>query len=414
MAEKKPRPTKEELERLYFEEEKSKKEMKIIYRVGDKTLKSWFMYYNIPSRSRNKAIRLVKKRNSKWTDKDTWVEYGIHHGYSQISTTSLLESEDQIKISWYYRGMKLKDKNGESLVKSFPFSRRRIDNGWKTKEEWTQHGFEQRYNERSPSELKKGDKEGKSWYFKGQTRKWTKFFDFNRMHKPKGYWKNLKKVKAELRRAIEKNGGKFPTQRELTKLGFSKLINAMKIHGGMKFLKEKMGYVQVKTNNQFMDFLKQDETARNLAGLVVVNGQGGYDIEKVMVELYGNKFSNHPDLHKLLQENEDSIKVLIENGITNLGAYIGEYSLGDRAIIPILIGQALTEIPDKLMTISLEDRLFRSLRSTYSPKFNENPEDVLTEVKEKVDSTKGKEKSLYQRLQTHYENVISLGGELNA
>ena len=173
------------------------------------------------------------------------------------------------------------------------------------------------------------------------------------------------------------------------------------------------GSEKIKTNKQLMDFLEQDKKARSLAALVIVNGQGGYDVERVMAELYGNKFSSHLGLHKLLQENREPIKELIENGITNLGTYLGDYDIGDRAIIPILVGQALTEIPDKSMTTSLEDRLFRSLRSVYSPRFNDNPESILEEVREKVKLTKDKEKSLYQRLQIHYENVISLGGELN-
>ena len=236
-------------------------------------------------------------------------------------------------------------------------------------------------------------------------------FDLKR--KPNGYWQDWSNVEGELREIIH-NLGHFPSQRELEFLGRKDLINAVNIYKGLLRVRERMGYAQVKTNDQLMDFLEQDETARNLAALVVVNGQGGYDVERVMVELYGNKFPSHPDLHRLLQENEDTIKELIEKGITNLGAYIGEYALGDRTIIPVLIGQALAKIPDKFMTTSLEDRLFRSLRSTYSPRFNEEPEEVLAEVKEKVGSTEGKEKSMYQRLQTHYEKVISLGGELNA
>ena len=233
--------------------------------------------------------------------------------------------------------------------------------------------------------------------------------------KPKGYWKNWDNIEAELKQAIEENGGEFPTQKRLQENGKSGLVRAItEYYDGIGNVREKMGYAQVTSNDQFMHFLEQDETARNLASLVVLNGQGGYDIEKVIVELYGNQFSNHPDLHKLLKENKNPIRELIEKGITNLGAYIGDYDIGEKTIIPILIGQALTEIPDKVMTTSLEDRLFRSLRSVYSPRFNENPEITLTEVREKVDSTKGKEKSMYQKLQTHYENVISLGGKLNA
>jgi len=229
----------------------------------------------------------------------------------------------------------------------------------------------------------------------------------------KRHWNDWKNIEKELRDAIEDNGGKFPTEKELRNLGKTGLLAGIfKFHGGIVAVREKMGYAEISSNEQFMNLLEQDEKARDLAAVAInVNG-GCYDIERVIAELYGNNFNGVSSLHLLLQDNKEHIQRLIENGVTNLGTYLGEYDLGERAIIPILIGRALVHIPDTAMTIDLEDRLFRSLRSTYSPGFNENPGNTLAEVKAMIESTKGKERELYQRLQTHYGNVISLGREL--
>ena len=168
----------------------------------------------------------------------------------------------------------------------------------------------------------------------------------------------------------------------------------------------------IKYNKQFLEFLAKDETARNLSSAaVILNGQS-VDVEKIITELYEGKFQDQAHLHKLLQENTAQIYELIKEGTTNLGAYIGEFSLGDRKIIPVLIGQAVTNIPEDRVTPSLEDRLVRILRLNYSPRFNDDPNGTIAEIQERMNSSSGKVKTLYERLYQHYQKVIQLGEQL--
>ena len=61
----------------------------------------------------------------------------------------------------------------------------------------------------------------------------------------------------------------------------------------------------------------------------------------------------------------------------------------------------------------MEDRLIRILRHNYSPSFNENPEKVINEMKDKISSSNGKKRAIYEKLYGHYKNVSKLRDELN-
>ncbi len=98
--------------------------------------------------------------------------------------------------------------------------------------------------------------------------------------------------------------------------------------------------------------------------------------------------------------------------MTNLGQYIGKYQLGDRTIIPILIGLALSGIPKEKITAPLEERLIRIMRQTYSPLFNENMQGTLKTIEGKLEESDGKIRSIYQKLYDHYQEVMQLQEEL--
>ena len=172
------------------------------------------------------------------------------------------------------------------------------------------------------------------------------------------------------------------------------------------------GSERIKSREQFMDFLKGDETARNLAvASIGLNGEG-YDVEQILIEIYNGKFKDQDQLHRLLEEAENEIYELVDEGVTNLGSYLGGFSLGDRRIFPLLLGEALANIPEERISQPLEERLTRILRVTYSPRFNDNPTGILEELKGKIDSSDGKIKVLYEKLYGHYEDVLELGDEL--
>ena len=164
------------------------------------------------------------------------------------------------------------------------------------------------------------------------------------------------------------------------------------------------------TSKQFINLLKKDKTARNLAfGALSL----GYDLEKTLVEVYEGRFKDVDQISKLLFENKDEIYNLVQNGITNLGTYLGDYSLGDRKIMPIILCEALESIPEDKVTIPIKERFTRMLQTVYSPKFNSNPKKIMNDLEKKVDNSKGKVKELYQGLYTYYEEVLELEKELN-
>lgn len=168
----------------------------------------------------------------------------------------------------------------------------------------------------------------------------------------------------------------------------------------------------VKSKQQFLDFLAKDETARSLAATaLILNGQG-VDVEQIIAEVYGGKFKGQASLHLLLEQNAQEIYALIGNGITSLGSYLGEFNLGDRRIVPTLIGQAINSIPEERVTQSLEERLVRILRIYYGPRFNQDPEGTLTEINAKFVVFQGKLRRLYEGLYAHYKETFALAREL--
>ncbi len=251
---------------------------------------------------------------------------------------------------------------------------------------------------------------------KGGINATRKEMGYSRDIKDKGYWKDQDNFERELRQAIEENGGEFPTIKELSEMGMQTLTSAISVHyGGINTVRERMGYPvrkAIRTSDQLINFLQENQKARNLAGMTLaLNGQG-HDIEEKIAEEYSDEFPKVAGLHKLMQDGREPIMALIEKGITNLGEYIGDYTLDEDQIIPSLIQEGLKEIPDTELTLTLESRLSRALRNHYGPKFNDNPEEILAEVKQKADSTDGHEKTLYEKLQAHYEKTIALGKEL--
>ncbi len=170
---------------------------------------------------------------------------------------------------------------------------------------------------------------------------------------------------------------------------------------------------KIKTKAQLLEFLKNDELAGKLAVAAISLQENGSEIEEIIFGIYYSKFNGQPELHKLLQENSREVYTLIQEGFTNLGEYIGNFSLGDRRIIPVLIGQVINSLPEEKIKSTLEDKLTRILRTVYSPRFNDNPELTLQEIKQKVKETKGRKRKLYLGLKSHYQKTLELAEELN-
>jgi hypothetical protein len=170
---------------------------------------------------------------------------------------------------------------------------------------------------------------------------------------------------------------------------------------------------RIKDSDEFIELLKEDTSIRNLAGAaLVLNGDAGA-IEDVILQVYAGKFKGRSELHQYLQENRDEIVELVGRGVTNLGPFIGEFSLANRSILPVLLGDALGELGKDTISHSLENKLVRSLQTVYSPRFNKDQTSVMTELESKIGSTKGTVQAIYQGLRNHYQEVMKLGGQLN-
>ncbi len=56
------------------------------------------------------------------------------------------------------------------------------------------------------------------------------------------FWKSWKNTENELKRAIKKNNGEFPTQRRLSKMKMQSIKLGIRYHGGTTKIRERMGY----------------------------------------------------------------------------------------------------------------------------------------------------------------------------
>jgi len=168
----------------------------------------------------------------------------------------------------------------------------------------------------------------------------------------------------------------------------------------------------ISSAKDFLSFLERNESARHLSiASLSVNGES-YDIEQILLNLYDSRFKDQGHLHSLLQENREGIVNLTGEDLTNLGFYIGDFSLGDKAIIPVLLGETLAQLPDDKITAPLEERILRIQRTVYGPRFNENPSQTLDEISSKIEESPDRLGRIYQRLYDHYQATLQLGGEL--
>jgi transposase len=163
---------------------------------------------------------------------------------------------------------------------------------------------------------------------------------------------------------------------------------------------------------QFVEFIKGDATARNLAAVAArLNGQAG-DAEKIITEIYEGRFKDRGELHDYIQGSREEIESLVREGVTNLGPYLGDFTLHERDIFPVLMGEIIANVSEGTIT-SLEERFMRLLRHDYGAKFNAEPEKTLAEISEKKEAMEGRRKDLYGKLEEHYRGVLKLKEELS-
>ncbi len=235
---------------------------------------------------------------------------------------------------------------------------------------------------------------------------------YKRDVKPVGYWMDWGNFEFEMKPVIKKLGH-FPSARELIELKRQDLLGGAKHHGKLRGVRKKMGYSPIESNEEFIEFLKSDKAAANLAAASVFLSNESHDIEQILLETYKNKFETIHSLHDLIKNNEIDIRSLASEGLTNLGGYIGEYSLRDRTIAPTLLVNALNLLPN-LREVSLESRFLNILKSTYGPDFNANPKGTLEKLETILEQySDDKVKPLYHKLCRYYREILELEQELS-
>ncbi len=386
------KPSKRVLDRMHNEEYFTITEMAEKIGVSSPTIKKWLRENNI------------KIKKGLWQTEEEWRKYGINKSYDKINPTGLIKGDDKKGRIWYNQGYIV------GWTERFDFEKKHNLGRWKNEEEWVRHGIGRGYNEGNVMSLKQSEnKEERVWVDKGKREGWIERFDFATK---KNRWATEDKWKkyGTDNGFNEKNPQSLQKSENKEERGW---VNKGYREGWTERFKfNRLRNHYIRNSKQLISFLQQDTTARNLAvAATMLNGEA-YDIEQMMIDMYDSKFDNQGNLHKLLEANAREIYDLIEEGITNLGEYIGEYALGDRSIVPVLLGEAVMSLPENKVNASLEERLVRILRNQYSPRFNSNPYETLSEIEKRVSESEGKMKEIYGGLERYYGEVLELEGEL--
>lgn len=186
---KKRKPSKKELHRLYLKDKISLGGIAKEYEVGETTVMKWCDSYEIKRRNKSEAISLARA-NIQWPDVETWKEYGLIKGYNERNSKSLERSDNKDERSWYSRGLQ---------------------------------------------------------------NKWVTDFTFKRLIKKRGFWQVLENVEIVLKEYM-KETSEFPTERALEGRYGQGLTNAInRYYGGLKFFRERMGYVKSSENGSLLE-----------------------------------------------------------------------------------------------------------------------------------------------------------------
>lgn len=225
----------------------------------------------------------------------------------------------------------------------------------------------------------------------------------------RGAWKDWDYFEEKMREFIDELGH-FPTHEEVAKQRSCLQRPIHKYHGGMARIREKMGYgtSTITTKDHFIEFVGDNESAQRLLAIRNLMPEYSGDIETMFYEIYSERFGGESKLHEILKSSNREMEKLLENGITNLGTYLGEYSLGDRSIVPVLLPGIVDSIVDNGNYQKIESHVVKILRGFYSPRFNENPNATLSELQSRIDSSSGKSRQLFSALHRHYTDTLNL------
>lgn len=224
----------------------------------NKKERSWYKYG-----ARRKWLDKFKfKRkilHSRWRSYEEWRDWGLRRRYDNSNPVSLKKSIDKEKRSWYNIGCKYK------WINKFPLKRKKVFFKYPNFRSWKKNGIEREHNERNVySLLRSRDDSERSWAVIGRNNGWLSEFPFIRIHKLANFHKDFDNLKRELEKIIKENNGEFPSQNKLRSIGMGGLLSGItKYHCGLNSVRERIGY-----NEQ-----KREELARELEQIILGVGR---------------------------------------------------------------------------------------------------------------------------------------------
>ncbi|MBS3093514.1 hypothetical protein J4456_02960 [Candidatus Pacearchaeota archaeon] len=126
-------------------------------------------------------ISKPKTNDPRWKNKEHWKSYGYAHNFYSRNPASLLNSSHEVEKSWYKKG------NRKKWLKDFLFSKihQKSDLTFNSFEDWSVFGYEHEYHIKGyPSVFRESpDPIERSWYFNGASKRWLKKFVFSKQKK---------------------------------------------------------------------------------------------------------------------------------------------------------------------------------------------------------------------------------------
>ncbi len=170
----------------------------------------------------------------------------------------------------------------------------------------------------------------------------------------------------------------------------------------------------IRKKEDLIPFLAKNEIARDMSLLALTLGADGGQIEEAIMELYQGKFKSREELHELLEETRDEMARIIREGVTNLGAFMGPYTLFDRRMAPIILGGVTNAIPLERVTPPLEKMLLRVAHGLYDPIFNRDTDGTIKDLTTKAGESVELAQRIYTVLVQAYQRCIGREKELKA
>ncbi len=158
----------------------------------------------------------------------------------------------------------------------------------------------------------------------------------------------------------------------------------------------------------FIPFVAKNGLARDMSLLALTLSADGGQIEEAIMELYHGKFKSKDELHELLKETKEDIAKIIEEGVTNLGAFMGDYTLFDRRMAPIILGGVANAIPLDKATPSLEKMLLRVAHGLWDPAFNRDTRGTIADLTKKAEKSVNLAQGMYASLVRHYQATLTI------